>query len=77
VLTWIRPANTRLFGLVGQGFAFLGTLVGLFTITIGVGPRTVPDVTYHVLILAVLAWGLVVTYRAVPTSGPQATQAGS
>ncbi len=66
LLTWIRPANTRVFGLVGQGFAFLGTLVGLFTIPIGVGPRTVPDVTYHVLILAVLAWGLIVTYRAVP-----------
>jgi hypothetical protein len=77
LLTWIRSANTRLFGLVGQGFAFLGTLVGLFTIAIGVGPRTMPDVAYHVSILAVLAWGLIVTYRAVPTSGPQAMHAGS
>jgi hypothetical protein len=75
LLTWIRPTNTRLFGLVGQGFAFLGTLVGLFTIAIGVGPRTVPDVTYHALILAVLAWGLIVTYRAVPTREPQAMKA--
>ena len=77
LLTWIRPANTRLFGLVGQGFAFLGTQVGLFTIAIGVGPRTVPDVTYHVLILAVLAWGLIVTYRAAPASGPQGMQPNS
>src|SRR5579863_1106260 len=37
LLTWIRPANTRLFGLVGQGFAFLGTLVGLFTIAMWSG----------------------------------------
>jgi hypothetical protein len=77
LLTWIRPASTRLFGLVGQGFAFLGTLVGLFTIAIGVGPRTVPDVTYHVSILAVLVWGLIVTYRATPASGPQAMQPSS
>jgi hypothetical protein len=66
LLTLIRPANTRLFGLLGQGFAFLGTLVGVFTIAIGIGPRTAPDVTYHALILAVLAWGLAVTYRAAP-----------
>lgn len=77
LLTWIRPANTRLFGLLGQGFAFLGTLVGLYTIAIAVGPRTVPDVTYHVLILTVLAWGLIVTYRAMPTTGPLAMQSGA
>jgi hypothetical protein len=53
-----------LAGLIGQAFALVGTLVGLFTIAIGVGPRTAPDVTYHVIILVVLAWGLVVTLRA-------------
>jgi uncharacterized membrane protein YtjA (UPF0391 family) len=35
LLTWMRPANTRLFGLLRQGFALLGTLVGLYTIAIG------------------------------------------
>jgi hypothetical protein len=77
LLTWIRPASTRLFGLLGQGFAFLGTLVGLFTIAVGVGPRTVPDVTYHALILAVLAWGLVTTYRAVMRGESHVAKAGS
>jgi hypothetical protein len=77
LVTWVRPASTRLFGLLGQGFAFLGTLVGVFTIVIGVGPRTVPDVTYHALILAVLAWGLVATYRAVPRGDSHVVQAGS
>jgi hypothetical protein len=77
LLTWVRPARTRLFGLLGQGFAFVGTLVGVFTIAIGVGPRTVPDVTYHALILLVLAWGLVATYRAAPQSESHVIQPGS
>lgn len=63
VLSWIRPAWTRMAGLITQGFAFLGTLVGVFTIAIGVGPRTVPDLIYHALILIVLGWGLVVAKR--------------
>jgi hypothetical protein len=62
-LTWIRPAWTRAAGLGGQGFALLGTLVGLFTIAVGVGPRTVPDVAYHIGIVAVLIWGLLVAWR--------------
>ncbi len=69
-LTWLWPARTRLIGLVAQAFALLGTLVGVFTIAIGVGPRTVPDVAYHLTILAVLTWGLVVAARS-PAEGPQ------
>jgi len=57
-LTWIRPASVRVVGLAAQGFALLGTLVGAFTIAIGVGPRTPPDIAYHIAILVVLAWGL-------------------
>jgi hypothetical protein len=64
VLTWIRPSWTRRAGLVAQGFALLGTLVGIFTIAIGVGPRTVPDIAYHVGIVIVLVWGLIVAARA-------------
>jgi hypothetical protein len=69
-LTWIWPTHTRLIGLVAQAFAVLGTLVGVFTIAIGVGPRTVPDIVYHLTILAVLAWGLVVAART-PAQTPQ------
>jgi hypothetical protein len=65
-LTWIRPASTRSAGLAVQAFALLGTLVGVFTIAVGVGPRTVPDVAYHVAIVAVLAWGLVAAARSAP-----------
>lgn len=64
VLSWIHPAWTRQAGIVAQGFALLGTLVGMFTIALGVGPQTAPDVAYHLGILAVLVWGLVVAARA-------------
>jgi hypothetical protein len=63
-LSWLRPAWTRQAGILAQGFALLGTLVGLFTIAVGVGPQTTPDVAYHLGILAVLVWGLVVAARA-------------
>ena len=65
-LTWIRPRSTRLFGLAAQGFALLGTLVGILTIAIGVGPRTAPDIVYHIIIVIVLVCGLVVASRALP-----------
>lgn len=55
---------TRRVGLAAQAFALVGTLIGVFTITIGVGPRTLPDVAYHFAIMAVLIWGLVVAVRA-------------
>jgi hypothetical protein len=64
VWTWIRPASLRRTALAAQGFAFLGTLVGVFTIIVGVGPRTAPDIAYHIAILLVLAWGLRVAARA-------------
>src|SRR5687767_4353765 len=60
VLLTIRPAWTRSVALAAQAFALLGTLVGLLVIIIGIGPRTVPDVVYHVAIVGVLIYGLVV-----------------
>lgn len=66
ILSIIRRAWTRWVGLAAQGFALLGTLVGLFTIAIGVGPRTAPDLIYHAAILAILVWGLVVAVRVRP-----------
>lgn len=64
VLSLMSPAWTRRAGLIAQGFALLGTLVGIFTIIVGVGPRTLPDVIYHVAIVAVLVWGLIVARSA-------------
>ncbi len=70
-LTWIRPTSTRGFGLAAQGFALLGTLVGIFMIAIGIGPRTTPDIVYHIGIVAVLAGGLIVAARG-QTAGRRA-----
>lgn len=66
ILSLVWPARTRLFGLIAQAFALLGTLVGLFTISVGIGPQSVPDRVFHAVILIVLAWGLIVTARATP-----------
>ncbi|HEY7342542.1 MAG TPA: hypothetical protein VH591_16835 [Ktedonobacterales bacterium] len=71
-LTWIWPAQTRQIGLVAQAFAALGTMVGLFTIVVGVGPRSVGDIAFHLAILAVLGWGLVVTARSGGIRGMRA-----
>jgi hypothetical protein len=57
-LTLIRPDLLRSVGMAVQGFALLGTLVGILTIAVGVGPRTVPDVIYHIVIVIVLVLGL-------------------
>ena len=63
-LTATVPAWTRWTGIITQAFALLGTMVGIFTIAIGIGPRTIPDVIYHIAIVAVLVWGLVIAARA-------------
>jgi len=63
-LTWVWPARTRLIGIAAQAFALLGTLVGVFMIAIGVGPRSVPDIAYHLAIVVALVWGLVIAARA-------------
>jgi hypothetical protein len=63
-LTWAWPARTRPIGLVSQTLALLGTLVGAFTIAVGVGPRTAPDIAYHIGILIALVAGIAVAMRA-------------
>jgi hypothetical protein len=63
-LTWIRPRSTRSIGIGVQAFALFGTVVGIFTIAVGVGPCTAPDIAYHAVILTVLVSGLVVALRA-------------
>jgi hypothetical protein len=67
-LAWARPAWTRSVGLFAQGFALFFTLVGVTMIAVGVGPRTGPDVLYHIAIVAVLVWGIVVAWRARVTT---------
>ena len=71
-LTWLWPTWTRLIGLLAQAFAAFGTMVGLFTIAVGVGPRSVGDIAFHLAILAVLGWGIVITARSGDIRGMRA-----
>ena len=64
-----RPAWTARAALASQTLALVGTLIGVFTIAIGVGPRTIPDVAYHVAMVGVLAWGLRLASRAGDQAG--------
>ena len=64
VVSWMKPAWTRTAGLTAQGFALFWTLVGLGTIVAGIGPQSPADIVYHIAIIAVLLWGLAVTYRS-------------
>ena len=57
--TTMTPSlSSRGIGLAAQGFALLGTMVGLFTIAIGVGPRTTLDLALHGIMILLLVAGL-------------------
>ena len=62
--TWIRPRSVRGIALAVQSFGLIGTFVGLATIAVGIGPRTVPDLVLHGVMVIELASGLVVAVRA-------------
>ncbi len=72
VLTLMRPDDARTIALAAQGFALLGTLVGV-TLVITVGPRETFDVVVHLIMLALLIAGLAVTYRAPQEPGATTT----
>ena len=61
MLTWV-DAWARRAAIGAQAFALLGTLVGLVTIAIGVGPQSVVDIIYHVGIVGVLIAGITLAY---------------
>jgi len=65
-LTWMGLTSVATIGILAQGFALFGTLVGILTIVAGVGPQSVPDITYHVAISGVLIVGVVVASRRLP-----------
>lgn len=64
---WVAQRTT-----LTQGFVLAGTVVGIFTIIVGVGPRTVPDILYHLGIVGILSWGLLQAARMQPGSSQAA-----
>jgi hypothetical protein len=63
IVASVRPAWARTVGIVVQAFALLGTFVGL-ALLIAVGPGTLLDVTFHLVMALVLITGLMVAIRA-------------
>ena len=63
-LSLLKPRRTRKLALLAQVFALLGTLVGLFTIAIGIGPQSAPDLVFHAALVALLLAGLYFARRA-------------
>lgn len=59
----IRPASARGIALAALGFALLGTLVGAFTILVGVGPQSAPDIALPALLILGLAAALIRVWR--------------
>jgi hypothetical protein len=69
VATIMAPRSSRGIGLAAQSFALAGTLVGLLTIAVGVGPRTALDLTLHAAMVALLVSGLLLVARRRPIAG--------
>ena len=65
ITTVVRKRLTRSAGMIVQVFALLGTLVGVFTIIVGVGPQTVTDIIIHAVMLTLLVSGIAFTRRTV------------
>jgi hypothetical protein len=63
VLTWTPQPWPRRAAIAAQTFALLGTLVGTTLVIVGVGPRTVLDVAFHVGFLVELIAGLALALR--------------
>ena len=57
IVSLLSPPSSRTAGLAAQGFALLGTCVGIFTIIVGVGPRTPLDFALHAGFIALLGTG--------------------
>jgi len=63
VVTLLSPSRARVVAIAAQSFGILGVIVGLFTIAIGVGPRTALDLGLHALMLITLVAGLIIAIQ--------------
>jgi hypothetical protein len=63
LLTWTPPPWSRRAATAAQSFGTLGVLVGLFTIALGVGPRTILDLSLNVVLFLTLIAGVASTKR--------------
>lgn len=62
-LTLIGPGSARWGGLAATVLALAGASIGLYMALRGLGPNTVPDIVYHVALIALLLVGTAVAAR--------------
>lgn len=62
-LSWSPQPWGRRAAVGALAFGLAGSLLGLVLVAIGIGPRTVPDVVYHVLLVTTLILGLTMALR--------------
>jgi len=67
---WRWPQRARSIALAALGFALFGTLVGTYTIAVGIGPQTRADLGLHALLLLGLALSLGTTWRLLDERPP-------
>ncbi len=75
--TLIRPASARVVAIAVQVFALLGTGVGIFTIIVGIGPRSRLDVAFHTCMVIALVAGLITAMKTSPPAAARAPLAKS
>jgi hypothetical protein len=75
LLTWTPPPWRQRAATAAQSFGALGVLVGLFTFALGIGPRTILDLSLNVVLLLTLIAGLAVTKRGARHEQPAWTAA--
>lgn len=62
ILSLVNPEHQQTVALEVQAFALLGTFIGIFTIMVGVGPRTRPDIIMHIIMIALLVGGIALVW---------------
>jgi hypothetical protein len=63
LLTWTPRPWSRRAVAAAQSFGIVGVLVGLLTIVVGIGPRTMLDLALNAALLLILISGLAITLR--------------
>lgn len=73
VLSWSAEPWGRRVAVAALAFGLAGSLLGLALVMAGIGPTTVPDVVYHVLLVTTLVIGLTVALRRRASSADSPT----
>jgi hypothetical protein len=71
-LTFVGPGWARWGGLTATVLALAGASIGLYMALRGLGPNTVPDIVYHVALIALLLVGIAVAWRLPSGRRPSA-----